>query len=68
MSCFCRENSTSNMFCLELHLCGEYLVTEADSQLFERYRMRTVGTEEDLELNGLINMETGTLELGLTLN
>ncbi len=54
--------------CLLLHLRRVYLVTEADGQLVEWYRMRTVGSEENLELDGLIYMETGRLELGLTLD
>lgn len=45
-----------------------YLVAEADGQLVERYRMRTVGSEEHLELDRLVHMETGRLELGLTLD
>lgn len=30
--------------------------------------MRTVGSEEDLQLDGLVHMETGRLEPGLTLD
>lgn len=46
----------------------KYLVTEAHGQLVEGHGVRTVGSEENLELDGLVNMETGRLELGLTLN
>lgn len=45
-----------------------YLVTEADSELVERHGMRTVGPEEHLQLDGLVHVETGSLELGLTLD
>lgn len=45
-----------------------YLVTEADSQLVERYRMRTISSEENLELDRLVYMETGRLEPSLTLD
>lgn len=43
------------------------LVTEADSQLVERYSVRTVGSEEHLELDGMVYVETGRAELGLAL-
>ncbi len=48
-------------------VCG-YLVTEADCQLVERYGMRTVSSQVNLQLDGLVHMETGRLELGLALD
>lgn len=45
-----------------------YLVTETDSQLVNCNRMRTISSEENLQLDWLINMETGRLELGFTLD
>lgn len=50
-------------FCARL-----YLVTEADGQLVERHRMRAVGFQEHLELDGLVYVETGRQEPGLTLD
>lgn len=47
--------------------CG-HLVTEADSQLADRHRMRGVSSEEDLQLDGLVHVETGRLELGFALD
>lgn len=48
--------------------CGDsYLVTQADSQLPKQHRMRTVGSEEHLQLDGLVDVETGGAESGLTL-
>ena len=56
------------MLCLVNIRRKEYLVTEAHGQLVEGHGVRTVGSEENLELDELVNMETGRLELGLTLN
>lgn len=46
----------------------QYLVAKANSQLAEGHRVGTVGSEKHLQLDGLVNMETGRLELCLTLD
>lgn len=45
-----------------------YLVAQADWQLVEGHGMRTVGPDKDLQLDGLVHMETGRLEFSLTLD
>lgn len=49
-------------------MCGAYLVTEADGQLVEGHGVRTVGSEEHLQLDGLVHVEAGSVEPGLTLD
>lgn len=51
-------------FCVFVCTC---LVTKADSQLVEWYSVRTVSSEEHLELDGLVYVETGRAELSLAL-
>lgn len=45
-----------------------HLVTEADGQLADGKGMRAVGSEENLQLDGLVHVEAGRLELGFTLD
>lgn len=47
---------------------SRYLVAEADGQLVERHGVGAVSSEENLQLDGLVHMETRRLEPGLTLD
>lgn len=48
--------------------CGGHLVAEADGELAEWHGVRTVSSEEHLQLDGLVHMEAGRLEPGFALD